>query len=104
MVEEGGADCEGVGEVQRGHGGQLVDVACFDPDALGVFLSDGVLEAVGLGEEARRHAGVECKDEECGEVAEGHGAADEGVSVVVRRDEVVPGKEAGIEVSCWMCD
>ena len=46
VVEEGGADCEGVGEVERGHGGQLVDVACLDPDAFGVFLSDGVLEAV----------------------------------------------------------
>ena len=99
VVEEGGADCEGVGEVERGHGGQLVDVACLDPDAFGVFLSDGVLEAVGLGEEAGRHAGVECKDEECGEVAEGHGAADKSVGVVVRCDEVVPGEEAGIEVS-----
>jgi len=90
VVEECGANCEGIGEVKRGHGSQLVDVARFDPDALGVFLSDGVLEAVGFGEEARRHARVECENEECGEVAEGHGATDEGVGVVVRRDEVVP--------------
>lgn len=99
VVEECRADCEGVGEVERGHGSQLVDVARLDPDALGVLLSDGVLEAVGFGEEARRHARVECEDEECGKVAEGHSAADEGVGVVVWRDKVIPGEEAGIEVS-----
>jgi hypothetical protein len=68
VVEEGGADGEGVGEVQRGHGGELVDVAGFSPDAFGVALADGVLEAVGLGEQAGRHAGVEGEDEEGGEV------------------------------------
>lgn len=96
VIEEGGADCEGVGEVQRGHGGELVDVAGFGPDAFGVALADGVLEAVGLGEQAGRHAGVEGEDEEGGEVGQGHGTAGEGEGVVVGCDVVVPGEEAAM--------
>lgn len=96
VVEEGGTNCEGVGEVQRGHGRELVDVAGFGPDAFGVALADGVLEAVGLGEQAGRHAGVEGEDEEGGEVGQGHGAAGEGEGVVVGCDIVVPGEEAAM--------
>lgn len=96
VVEEGGADCEGVGEVQRGHSGKLVDVAGFGPHAFGVALTHGILEAVGLREQAGRHAGVEGEDEEGGEVGQGHGAAGEGEGVVVGCDVVVPGKEAGM--------
>jgi len=97
VVEEGGADGEGVGEVQGRHGGELVDVAGFGPDAFGVALADGVLEAVGLGEQAGRHARVEGEDEEGAEVGEGHGAAGEGEGVVVGCDVVVPGEEAGMK-------
>lgn len=90
MDEEGRADGEGVGEVQGGHGGELVDVAGLGPDAFGVALAHGVLEAVGFGEQAGRHAWVEGEDEEGGEVGEGHGAAGQGEGVVIWRDVVVP--------------
>ena len=99
VVEECRANGESVGEVKGGHGGELVDVAGFGPDAFGVALADGVLEAVGLGEQAGRHAGVEGEDEEGGEVGQSHGAASEGEGVVVGRDVVVPGEEAGMDVS-----
>ena len=49
VVEQGGADDEGVREVQAGHGGELVDIVAADPDGFGVLLADGVVEAVCLG-------------------------------------------------------
>lgn len=104
VVEEGRADGEGVCEVERGHGGELIDVAGFGPDAFGVALADCVLEAVGLGKETGRHAGVEGEDEECGEVGEGHGAAGQGEGIVVGRDVVIPGEEAAMVVSLTEVD
>lgn len=93
VIYEGTPDDERVGEMQTRHRGELVDGFPAYPDALCVLLADGVVEAVGVGEQSRRHAGVEAEDEECGEVAEGHGPSRDGKGVVVFGGVVVPAQE-----------
>ena len=90
VVEECAADDEGVGEVETGHGGELVYGLAVDPDALGVLLADCVEEVVGFGEEARGHAGVDAEGCEGEEVAQGHCAAGDGEDVGVGSFMVVP--------------
>lgn len=94
MVEECAADHEGVGKVETGHGGKLIHGLAVDPDTLGVILTDGIEEMVGLGEETGWHAWVHAKGCEGEEVAEGHGAADKGESVCIGSFVIVPGDEA----------
>jgi hypothetical protein len=72
----------------------LVHRLAVDPDALGVVLTDGIKEVVGLGEEAGRHAWVDAKGRKGEEVAEGHGAANEGEDVGIGGFVIVPGNEA----------
>lgn len=90
VVEECAADDEGVGEVEAGHGGELVYGLAVDPDALGVLLADCVEEVVGFGEEARGHARVDAEGCEGEEVTEGHCAAGNGEDVGVGSFVVVP--------------
>lgn len=58
-----------------------------------MLLADGVVEAIGVGKQPGRHAGVEAEDEECGEVAKGHGPSRDGKSVMVFGGVVVPAQE-----------
>lgn len=93
MVEESAADAEGVGEMQTWHGGELVDRFAVHPNTFRVLLSDGVEKAVGFGEEAGWHAGVDtegCKGEE---VAKGYGTTGDGECVGIGGFVVEPAKE-----------
>lgn len=89
---DGQADEQGVAKVQRGHGGVLVAEFVLRPhrrlaggavhrvdEAKGArFLADWAGD-VGVGEQARWHAGPEGEDDEGEEVADGHGAAAGGI-------------------------
>jgi hypothetical protein len=94
MVEESAADAKGVGEMQTWHGGELVDGFAVYPDTFRVLLSDGVEEAVGFGEEAGWHAGVDAKGCEGEEVAQGHGATGDGECVGIGSFVVEPSKKS----------
>lgn len=97
VVEECASNDEGVGEVQTGHGGELVNGLAAHPDALGVLLTHGIEESVRLGQQTGWHAGVDAEDDERGEVAQRHGSTGDGEGVVVLGGVIVPGEEA-IEV------
>lgn len=93
VIYEGTPDDERVGEMQTRHRGELVDGFPAHPDTLCVLLADGVVEVIGVREEPGGHAGVEAEDEECGEVAEGHGPSRNGKGIVVFGGVVIPAQE-----------
>ena len=98
MVDDCHADAEGVAKVHRWHRRQHVDEFPAHPDALCVVVADRVEEAVFLGEQAWRHAGVYDEGHESAEIRQRHGAAGGCKGVKGRRDVVVPADEA-IQVS-----
>ena len=77
VVEQCHPNTVGITEMHRWHSCQRVDIFPTHPNTLAIIVSDGIEEAIFLGEESWWHTWVEDEDYESEEVREGHRSAND---------------------------
>lgn len=94
VVKKGAPDHKGIGKVQAGHGRELVHGLSANPDAFGIALAHGVVEAIRVWKESWRHEWVDTEYQESGEISKCHCPPCGRERRMVLGNIIVPGEES----------